>query len=51
MTNAYGIPTYDYEKTTDSVGPGNPHQCQFDSDCGYSWHCIKGSGIYGTCMR
>lgn len=25
--------------------------CSFDTDCGISNRCVKGSGIYGTCMR
>lgn len=24
--------------------------CQFDTQCGPGGNCIKGSGIYGTCM-
>jgi len=24
--------------------------CSFDTDCGPGGKCIKGSGIYGTCM-
>ena len=24
--------------------------CQFDTDCGPGGQCIKGSGIYGTCL-
>ena len=24
--------------------------CQFDTDCGVGGKCVKGSGIYGTCL-
>jgi len=24
--------------------------CQFDTDCGVGGQCVKGSGIYGTCL-
>ena len=24
--------------------------CSFDVDCGVGGNCVKGSGIYGTCM-
>ena len=49
-TNRYGTPTYAPPRN-DSVMPGNPHQCQFDTDCGPGWRCDKGSGIYGSCVR
>lgn len=51
VVNGYGVKTYNYAPQSDSVGIGNPSQCQFDTDCGPGWHCIKGTGIYGTCMR
>jgi len=25
--------------------------CQFDTDCGPGSQCVKGGGIYGTCMK
>jgi hypothetical protein len=25
--------------------------CQFDTDCGPGSKCVKGGGIYGTCLR
>jgi hypothetical protein len=40
-------PTYD---PLDINGTGG-RTCSFDTDCGPGSSCVKGSGIYGTCMR
>ncbi len=40
-------PVYDPLDLNDTVGD----TCQFDVDCGPGSQCVKGSGIYGTCMR
>ena len=34
-----------------SVGPGNPDQCSFNTDCPAGFRCSKGTGIRGTCVK
>lgn len=51
VVDEYGNKTYDHAPDTNSVGPGDPSQCQFDTDCAIGFHCIKGRGIYGTCLK
>lgn len=37
----------DYDDTWNTKG----NTCSFDTDCGPGWVCVKGSGIYGTCVK
>lgn len=37
----------DYDDTWGTKGD----TCSFSSDCGPGWVCVKGSGIYGTCVK
>lgn len=46
----YGTPTYAPPRPS-SIELGNPHQCQFDTDCPMGFSCQKGGGLYGTCMK
>jgi hypothetical protein len=39
-------PAYDPLDLTGKRG----NTCSFDTDCGVGGKCVKGSGIYGTCM-
>lgn len=42
-----GKSTQDYDDTWGTKG----NTCQFSTDCGPGWTCVKGSGIYGTCVQ
>ncbi len=40
-------PTYSPLDVNRSAG----NTCSFDTDCGPGSRCVRGSGIYGVCMR
>lgn len=52
-SNEYG--QRDYSNSYNNWGNGQPtnvSSCQFNSDCGYGFKCLKESGqIYGLCSR
>ncbi len=51
-------PAYNPMDMNKNTNDRNPHNddgtygdtCNFDLDCGIGGKCIKGSGIYGTCV-